>query len=103
MLLALAAGCGADPDPRIDEGPSGEPPGFVTAMDGGLSWLDGTNAEFGFDVAVVTQIVGEESVTISRGDDCGGADNGFTYFVEVRWWSGASCSSWSLSFEGRAC
>jgi len=41
-------------------------------------------------------------VTISQGDS-GGSDDSFDYWVEVRFFSGASCSSWTLQFYGHNC
>lgn len=43
-----------------------------------------------------------EQVTISSTDD-GGTDDSFTYFIEVRYFSGASCSQWTLSLDGHDC
>lgn len=44
-----------------------------------------------------------ETVTPYQNDDClsGGADNGADYLIEVRYHSGASCSNWTLYFDGR--
>ena len=42
-----------------------------------------------------------EVVTPSRNDDCGGADNGGDFLIEVRYDSGSSCAEWTLTFEGR--
>jgi hypothetical protein len=44
-----------------------------------------------------------DQVTVYMEDDCLSGDSGFYYWVEVRYYSGASCSNWTLSFEGRNC
>jgi hypothetical protein len=41
-----------------------------------------------------------ETVTIQRTDGTTN-DRSFDYWVEVRFYSGASCSDWTLKFEGR--
>ena len=40
-----------------------------------------------------------EQLTVSRSET--GGDDSFDYWVEVRYYSGSSCGSWSLTFEGR--
>ena len=42
-----------------------------------------------------------EIVTVSQSD--GANDDSFDYWVEVRWFSGASCSNWTLQFYGHDC
>ena len=34
--------------------------------------------------------------------DSGGSDDSFDYWIEVRWFSGNSCSNWTLQVEGNA-
>ncbi|MCK6456042.1 MAG: Ig-like domain-containing protein [Phycisphaerae bacterium] len=41
-----------------------------------------------------------EQLTLSR-NDSGGSDDSYNYWIEVRWFSGASCSNWTLTIEGR--
>jgi hypothetical protein len=43
-----------------------------------------------------------DQVTVSMSDD-GFVDDTYYYWVEVRHYSGASCSSWNLSFAGKNC
>ena len=42
----------------------------------------------------------DESLTLTRSDNAAN-DDSFNYWIEVRWVGGASCSNWSLTFEGR--
>ncbi|MBL8742311.1 MAG: hypothetical protein JNK04_14480, partial [Myxococcales bacterium] len=44
-----------------------------------------------------------EVITVWCDDDCGGADNSFGVDVEVRYYSGASCSPWTLNVYNRSC
>ncbi len=44
-----------------------------------------------------------ENIVVYCNDDCGGADNGFTVNVEVRYWSGASCQPYTLNVYRRNC
>jgi hypothetical protein len=43
-----------------------------------------------------------DQVIVSQGDGSGG-DDSFDYWVEVRYWGGAACGSWSLDFSGHDC
>jgi hypothetical protein len=43
-----------------------------------------------------------EEIIITMPDN-GLVDDSFYYRVEVRYYSGHSCSSWSLSFAGKNC
>lgn len=43
-----------------------------------------------------------DTVTVSRSDNTG-SDDSFDYWVEVRWFSGLSCSTWTLQFYGHDC
>jgi hypothetical protein len=45
---------------------------------------------------------GTDGIGIYRTDDCGGADSGFDYWIEVKFISGNSCSNWTLTVEGRS-
>jgi hypothetical protein len=45
----------------------------------------------------------DESITVWCDDDCGGIDNSFTANVEIRYFSGASCTPWELYVYRRAC
>jgi hypothetical protein len=44
-----------------------------------------------------------EQLTIVATDDCTGGETGFNYWVEVRYYSGASCSAWTVIFDGTDC
>jgi hypothetical protein len=44
-----------------------------------------------------------ESIVVWCNDDCAGANNSFTTNVEVRHYSGASCSPWTLNVYRRQC
>jgi hypothetical protein len=44
----------------------------------------------------------DEAVTIEQSDS-GGSDDDFTYFVEVRYISGRSCTDWTMEFFGHDC
>ena len=44
-----------------------------------------------------------DQVTVTASNECAQVDSGFDYWVEVRYASGASCSSWTLTFEGTSC
>ena len=44
----------------------------------------------------------DETVTVSSGDSFA-SDDDFDYWVEVRFYSGSSCSQWTLSFYGHDC
>jgi hypothetical protein len=43
-----------------------------------------------------------DSVVVSEGESSG-SDDTFTYYVEVRHFSGSSCTPWTLSFDGHNC
>ena len=45
----------------------------------------------------------DEAIVVWCDDDCGGADNSFTLDIEVRYWSGASCTPWQLYVYRRYC
>ena len=45
-----------------------------------------------------------DQITLSRNDTCGGfsdPNDSFDFWIEVRWYSGGSCSNWTVTFEGR--
>jgi hypothetical protein len=44
----------------------------------------------------------DETVTVSSGDSFA-SDDDFDYWVEIRYYSGSSCSQWTLSFYGHDC
>jgi hypothetical protein len=44
----------------------------------------------------------QDIVTVSQSDDILSSDS-FDYWVEVRYYSGASCSNWNLQFYGHDC
>jgi hypothetical protein len=46
---------------------------------------------------------GPGTINVYSGDDCGGTDNSFDYWIEVRYISGSSCGNWTLSVDGTSC
>ncbi|MCA9597320.1 MAG: hypothetical protein KC776_28595 [Myxococcales bacterium] len=51
-----------------------------------------------------TQPAGQsEALTTFTGDDCFGSDDSFDYTIEVRYVSGSSCDSWTLTVDGSDC
>ncbi|MCC7537776.1 MAG: hypothetical protein IT379_16250 [Deltaproteobacteria bacterium] len=44
----------------------------------------------------------DESVTINEGESTG-SDDSFDYWVEIRWFSGSTCTQWTVYFEGHNC
>jgi len=46
---------------------------------------------------------GADETIIIRESESSGSDDDFDYFVEVRYFSGRSCSNYTLSFDGHNC
>jgi hypothetical protein len=53
-------------------------------------------------VGSATATSGVDTVTVSEGESTG-SDDSFDYWVEVRWVSGSTCSTWSVEFYGHNC
>ena len=46
---------------------------------------------------------GPGTINVFSGDDCGGSDNSFDYWIEIRYISGSSCGNWTLTVDGTNC
>ena len=46
---------------------------------------------------------GEDETVVLENAESSGVDDGFTYFIEVRYVSGASCAEWTLRYDGKEC
>ncbi len=44
-----------------------------------------------------------DQVTITNGGDTPILDDGYPLWIEVRWYDGSSCSTWSLTVDGTSC
>ena len=45
----------------------------------------------------------DEAFTIEDSSDSLGSDDGFSYWIEVRYVSGHSCTPWTLTVQGTNC